>query len=326
MPDSDELLLTEDAGHYPGYRMPLWHNPAEDFYTDRGLGSRFRLVLIEEGAGVIRIGAWRGAFVAPVIFCLNETEQPKGGERHGLRAQALYFHPSVVNTVFDFQNIRGRGDGLAVTELQDRGWFSPFTHRVPGRFRPIVLGPSSARRAAEMMGTVGAVLRAQDDPEWPCRSRSYFIELLMLVSRAFHDPDLADRDSLAEPAQWVDSVIHYLHANYHRKITLTELSRRFNTNRTTLASQFQQATGQSVIAYLRGLRMNVAASILRDTKLSLEEIMQHVGFSDSTHFGRTFRRYSGFTPSQYRRENCWMLRDGGSCPPAAEWDCGSGSS
>jgi len=148
---------------------------------------------------------------------------------------------------------------------------------------------------------------------------------VLLVSRAFHDPDLADRDSLAEPAQWVDSVIHYLHANYHRKITLTELSRRFNTNRTTLASQFQQATGQSVIAYLRGLRMNVAASILRDTKLSLEEIMQHVGFSDSTHFGRTFRRYSGFTPSQYRRENCWMLRDGGSCPPAAEWDCGSGS-
>jgi AraC-like DNA-binding protein len=308
MTDLSDLLLTEDLNRYPGYQMPLWHNPLEDCSSHRGLGRRFRMVLIERGSGVLRVGPWRGAFIAPVVFCLGETEQPEVSERRGLRAQSVYFHPSVVNQIFDFIIIRKGGEGLSVSESQDLKIFAPFIHRSPGVFRPVILGPSSARRISELMTAIGGILRARSDAVWPCRSRSYFLELLLVVERAFNDPSLKDMDSLGEPAQGADSVIMYLHANYHQKITLADLARRFHTNRTTLAKQFCQLTGHSVLSYLTQLRMNVAASILRDTELDIGEIMQRVGFRDNTHFGRTFRRYNGCTPSEYRRTNCWMLR------------------
>lgn len=303
-----DLLITQDPARYPGYQMPLWHNPTEDFSADRGWGTRFRMILVEAGAGVLRVGAWRGPFVAPVVFCLDETERPELTERRALRAQAAYFHPSVVNGKFDFLNIRKGGEGLVLSEAQDLDSFVPFLRRTPGVFRPIVLGPASARRISELLTAIGDNLRARRDAGWPCRSRSYFLELLLVVERAFANPVLKDLDSLEEPSRDADSIIMYLHANYHQKITLADLARRFHTNRTTLSEKFCRATGQSVVAYLSRLRMNVAASILRDTELDIGEIMRRVGFRDSTHFGRTFRRYAGCTPSQYRRKNCWMLR------------------
>jgi len=268
------------------------------------------MILIEEGTGVLEVGPWRGPFVAPVIFCLNETERPGLTDRRSVRAQSIYFHPSVVNAAFDFLLIRRPGRALALTEVQDLDSFTPFLRRAPGVFRPVVLGPAAARRISGLMSVVGENLRARNDGGWPCRSRSYFLELLLVVERAYADSVQKDVESMEPPPPAADSVVMFLHANYRERITLADLARRFHTNRTTLARQFHSATGQSVIAYLTRLRMNVAASILRDTELDVGEIMQRVGFRDGTHFGRTFRRYAGCTPSQYRRANCWMLRTG----------------
>jgi YesN/AraC family two-component response regulator len=103
-------------------------------------------------------------------------------------------------------------------------------------------------------------------------------------------------------------VVMHLHTHYHQKITLADLTRTFHTNRTTLTRNFHRATGLSVMAYLHRLRIRVAATILRDTELDINQVMSRVGFRDNTNFGRTFRRYNGCTPSEYRRKYCWMLR------------------
>jgi AraC-like DNA-binding protein len=303
-----DLLVTEDPTRYPGYRMPLWHNSDEDFSPERGFGIRFRMILVEDGSGVLEVNGWRGPFVAPVLLCVNETERPGLTEGRALRAQALYFHPGVVNDAFNFDVIRGPNEELTLTEQQDLGWFFPFIHRAPGVFTPLALGPASARRTAELMTTIGGRLAARSDADWPCRSRSYFLELLMVAERVFSHTAVREEASLSESERGADSIVLYLHTHYHRKITLADLTRTFHTNRTTLARRFHQATGLTVVSYLTRLRMNVAASILRDTELDVGEIMRRVGFRDSTHFGRTFRRYIGCTPSEYRHKYCWMLR------------------
>jgi AraC family L-rhamnose operon regulatory protein RhaS len=309
MKEPFKLPVTEDSIRFPGYRMPLWHNPSEDFSSERGLGGRFRMVLVEDGSGVLEVNGWRGPFIAPVLLCMNETERPRLTEGRALRAQALYFHPGVVNESFDFDVIRRPKGKLSITEQQDLGWFFPFIRRSPGVFIPIPLGPASARRCVELMTTVGGLLTARSDSNWPCRSRSYFLELLMVAERAFSHAAGRKQASLSESERGVDSVVLYLHTHYHRKITLSDLTRTFNTNRTTLTRRFHKATGLTVVSYLTRLRMNVAASILRDTELDVGEIMRRVGFRDSTHFGRTFRRYIGCTPSEYRRKYCWMMRN-----------------
>ncbi len=61
------------------------------------------------------------------------------------------------------------------------------------------------------------------------------------------------------------------------------------------------------MTYLTQLRIRLAALMLRDTKLPISEVMWRVGFRDGTHFGRTFRKHTAQSPSEYREQYCWML-------------------
>lgn len=55
-----------------------------------------------------------------------------------------------------------------------------------------------------------------------------------------------------------------------------------------------------MLTYLTGIRIRMACMLLRGTTLPISEITERVGFEDITHFGRTFRRETGFSPTQYR--------------------------
>ena len=93
-----------------------------------------------------------------------------------------------------------------------------------------------------------------------------------------------------------------MHTHYQEKITIAKLTREFHTNRTTLSKRFHEVTGMPVIAYLIQLRINLAAAMLRDTGLPITEVRQRVGFNDDSHFRRTFRKYLGMAPGEYRHE------------------------
>jgi AraC-like DNA-binding protein len=302
------LAITGEKIH-PGMIVKLWHNPREEFDPALGLGERFRLVLVEGGTGIVGLGDRRLTFVAPVLFCLNEQESPRLEESLDLKAQALYFHPDVINSSFDFENVRHVEESDGHTHEQDRMWLRAFLIRNKDHDACLGLDPISAVRLRQQFLTVTKELSAQRDGFWPCRSRSYFLEILFLVDRIFEQQDLAEANRLADvsPSCDVDAIILYLHAHYQEKLSLDRLSQTFHTNRTTLTEQFRQATGQPVMSYLSYLRMRLASLMLRDTTVPVEEVMRRVGFSDRTHFGRTFRKHLGYSPSEYRQRYCWLF-------------------
>jgi AraC family L-rhamnose operon regulatory protein RhaS len=304
-------LITTGKDFFPGFQVPLWHNPQESFAPDLGAGTRFRLALVEEGTGILRLGERRLAFIAPTLFCFNEIERPEVEQNLDLRAQALYFHPNIINSDFTFENIRSNLHPLSLSASQDRNWLQPFLQRGSEGYTPISVGPTAARQLARLIVTVGHELAAQRDESWPCRSRSYFLELLFLVERISTDPEKNEAVFLAEsPAgQEVAAILLYLNTHYPDKITIAQLTRTFHTNRTTLAKQFRETTGLPVMTYLIRLRMQLAALMLRNTELSIVEIMQRVGFSDHAYFTRAFQKHTQHTPSQYRQQNCWMLHN-----------------
>lgn len=296
------------------YRMKLYYQPEERFVPDMGLGTRFRLILVERGSGILSLGEnqpseeqviheRRFAFLAPVVFCLNELERPVLEQAVDLCAQTIYFHPSMVNSTFDFENIRCGSAEFRRTDQQDLEWLLPFVRRDEINDGQIQLEPTSARQAVRYMHSAGQQINEQPDQFWPCRTRSYLLELLFLLE---HLRSAAENHETNPPANFTEQllqiapVILYLHTHYHRKISLSELAREFHTNRTTLEDRFTEVTGQPVMSYLIQLRLRLAALMLRETLLPVSEVMERVGFSDSTHFGRTFRKYLGYSPREYR--------------------------
>jgi len=84
--------------------------------------------------------------------------------------------------------------------------------------------------------------------------------------------------------------------------SITQLTNVFHINRTTLSNKFIEATGMSIIDYLVKLRIKVASMLLRDTHLSISEVGYRVGFNSNTYFLRTYRKYVGCTPFEYRKK------------------------
>jgi AraC-like DNA-binding protein len=288
----------------------LWHNPNETFIPGLGAETRFRLILIEKGSGILCIGERRIAFNAPALLCLNETETAVMEQCVDIKASGLYFHPTEINSAFSFENVHGEPNGLRHTDTQDRHLLEPFTDPVGMQKRLLGLAPITASHLVHKMAVVGQELNAQRDGYWPCRSRSYFLELLFLVHNLYCEPNRAEVGILSDVASTgeMGEVILYLHTHYNEKINLNDLARYFHTNRTTLSREFRAVTGLPVMTYLVNLRVHLASLLLRNTTMLVTEVMQNVGFIDDTHFTRTFRKYTRSTPSEYRQRHCWMLQ------------------
>jgi AraC-like DNA-binding protein len=271
--------------------------------------SRFRIILVEEGTGILRVASRRGVFIAPVLFCLDESETILLERSADLKARSYYFHPNVINSVYNFENIRSPNSPFSQTEWYDLSWLRAFLIRDETYFGQLNLEPATARRIAGLFDALAQELDVQPNDFWPCRSRSFFLELLFLIERVRTSPEVNCDLMLSETAEDVDPIILYLHTHYQERITITELARIFHLNRTTLNQRFSEATGLTVMAYLIRLRMRVASLMLRDTTLPISEVMDRVGFKDITHFGRMFRKQMNLSPSEYRQRYCWMLKD-----------------
>jgi AraC family L-rhamnose operon regulatory protein RhaS len=110
----------------------------------------------------------------------------------------------------------------------------------------------------------------------------------------------------AQTDQIISEIIAYLHNHYTDDLQISDLERQFALNRTTLAERFKEVTGQSVMSYLRNLRLRTAASLLQETKVPVSEICERVGFGDISHFGRVFKEEFSLTPKEYRDQFCWV--------------------
>lgn len=94
----------------------------------------------------------------------------------------------------------------------------------------------------------------------------------------------------------------YMHDHFQNKLVLKELAEKFHLNANYCCALFNKETGGSFSEYLTAIRMKEAQRLLSLTTLSLEEIAGQCGIQDYYYFNKVFKKYSGMTPAQYRRE------------------------
>ena len=90
--------------------------------------------------------------------------------------------------------------------------------------------------------------------------------------------------------------------------SLRELARAAGVHRVHLARSFRAATGLSVGAFVRKLRLDWAEEQLVRTSKPLVELSAEAGFADQSHFTRLFRTRTGLTPALYRQSYAGSAR------------------
>jgi AraC family transcriptional regulator, activator of mtrCDE len=82
--------------------------------------------------------------------------------------------------------------------------------------------------------------------------------------------------------------------------TVQSLSRAVGLSRSAFMARFSAAFGESPMSLLRRVRMRHAADLLTANALSVDQVALSAGYQSRSSFTRTFRRYYGSDPSEYR--------------------------
>ncbi|UTN06447.1 AraC family transcriptional regulator [Flavobacterium bizetiae] len=80
---------------------------------------------------------------------------------------------------------------------------------------------------------------------------------------------------------------------------LTHLAFTSNMSESKMNKLFKQIFGNSIYNYYQALRMNEAAYLIREEKLSVSETGYRLGFSNLSHFSRIFEKHIGLKPKKY---------------------------
>lgn len=99
-------------------------------------------------------------------------------------------------------------------------------------------------------------------------------------------------------------VLDYINNNYNTDISLDILSEKLNLSPNYLSSYFKINNGVNFLDYLHTLRINKAMELLKVASNKIQDIASKTGYNSIHSFIRTFKHYTGKTPSQYRSEAC----------------------
>lgn len=95
------------------------------------------------------------------------------------------------------------------------------------------------------------------------------------------------------------AALRYIEENY-KEASLTELARRENQSVYELSRLIKAQTGFTFKELLQLKRFNKAASLLAETRLPVTDIIEAVGYDNTSYFYRRFSQKYGMSPKKYR--------------------------
>lgn len=163
----------------------------------------------------------------------------------------------------------------------------------------------------ETGGDISAVLPMLSQPD-----RSHMkiesIQQLEEMLKEVLERVLDYRDRLLDGRQdnLVSKAKEYINSSFtDTQISLKTVATHVNISPNHLSTLFSQATGETFIEYLIGLRIKKAKSMLKSSDMRSSEIAYEVGYNDPHYFSFCFKKETGRTPSEYRQENNPAYKD-----------------
>jgi AraC-like DNA-binding protein len=144
------------------------------------------------------------------------------------------------------------------------------------------------------------LLEFEENKEYSSRFMNTYLVLLCLNILRDHEkeamvlnPDASIQD------ETIVLILRYIHNNYN-VVTLSGLAKMFNYSEAYFSRLIKEYTGSTFSDIIRNIRIRRAAELLLNPNISIEEIVETVGYSDTSHFYRSFKKYYGMTPIDYR--------------------------
>ena len=133
--------------------------------------------------------------------------------------------------------------------------------------------------------------------------KHWFLELMLYAYRNQINGRVrtADADPVLHPK--TQAIVRYINEHFSEDLQLTDVASAFKINPHYLSRLFKQTTGFTFSDYVNVQRIKEAQRLLRESDLSITEIAWQAGYSNFSHFGKTFKRTVHMSPREYRRQS-----------------------
>lgn len=145
--------------------------------------------------------------------------------------------------------------------------------------------------------------KAENVVEYPrpefCESMGLYGEsLVKSVERTFEY--IADQKR--QRRALIDKLLRYIEDHVSEPISQESAADHCGISAGYVGKLIKEETGETWVAYLNKLRLNLAMTFLKDSSLKVEKVAAQAGFNSAAYFIKRFRSRYGLTPKAYRQE------------------------
>lgn len=112
---------------------------------------------------------------------------------------------------------------------------------------------------------------------------------------------LIEASRISHHSYQVTTMIKYIHTHITENITLDDLVKITNNSKAYLSRLFKKEMGATIIDYIHEQKIEVSKKFLDHSYMSIADVAILFNFCSATYYSRTFKKYTGLTPSQYRK-------------------------
>ena len=129
------------------------------------------------------------------------------------------------------------------------------------------------------------------------------LELLLVLMETGRAESQEEKAYFSQSQTDAVKQIHgFLVEHYSEHYTIDWLSEQFGISSTIMKRCFKEMYGDSMYAYMKRYRLQVAESLLRKSKLTVGEIAAQIGYMNPNKFTSAFTDEYGMSPSVFRRK------------------------
>lgn len=246
-----------------------------------------QIMFIEKGEGTLIAGDYVGRFSDGSLFLIG-SNQP-----HVFRSDDVYYKSKSklrVNAISLYFDERYAGESFwQLDELQKVNKFllqSGAGYRIQGKTQPQII--TLIREMVSLKGINKLI---------------HFMQLLNLLSESTDLVPLSVAQAHAHltlnEGKRMNDILQFTFSESNRKIKIEEVAEIANLSAEAFCRYFKIRTRKTYTNFLNEVRVSNACKMLIEKRKSIQEICYDSGFSNLSHFNRTFKKVTRKTPSTY---------------------------
>ncbi len=125
----------------------------------------------------------------------------------------------------------------------------------------------------------------------------YMHHIFLTVNRYIKERRQAKSDIINE----IERAIHYFKDNYNKPISIEQYAEMHLMSVNWFINSFKNVIKVSPLQYIISLRISTAKGYLENSNKNISEISREIGYDNPLYFSRLFKKYTGKTPTEYRK-------------------------